>query len=329
MVTSFIHLHPLKQLRIVFLFSSLFFSSQMNAQNLVPNPSFEIYDTCPDRLNQISRAIGWQSILNSPDYFCRCASGWSSLPFNGFGYQQPINIGDNCYAGIIPVAGINKTYHECIGISISSKLEIGKKYYFSFNYSAGYIDENIRHYNCFVNKLGMKMLTFVPNNSGQEQLLLNDSAFLYEEPIITDTLNWNLFSGSFIADSTYSFLLIGNFFNSSRISRNCFDTLNTLSYLYLDNICLSESENYCFIDQNNKFDCGFSIFPTVGEGLINLVHLCNDSERSFSLKLYNALGQLVYFKDEKGGLIELDIKSYARGIYFISIDQFVYKIILI
>jgi len=316
--------------RKVFFFLFLCISSfSVYSQNLVPNPSFENYDTCPDRLSQIERAIGWKAILNSPDFFCRCSSGWSSIPYNGFGFQQTFNPSDNCYAGIIPIGGSDLSYHECLGTQISNSLIIGRKYYFSFRFSAGYIDENIRHYTCFENMLGMKMFTFFPNSLGLDTLILDNSAFLYESKVVTDTTEWDLFSGSFIADSEYTFLLIGNFYDSVYISRSCIDTINTLSYIFIDDLCLSESENFCFKIPENNLTCRYTVFPNLGNGFVNIKPTCDDFNKEINIKIINYLGQLVLKKIEKGGLIELDLTSYAKGIYFIYIDQFVYKIILI
>ena len=60
--------------RIFFLFAFLFFASQLKAQvNLVPNPSFEEYDTCPDLLDRVQYATHWMNFGNSPDYYNSCS----------------------------------------------------------------------------------------------------------------------------------------------------------------------------------------------------------------------------------------------------------------
>src|SRR5689334_10862519 len=66
------------------------FSPTLKAQNLVPNPSFEIFDTCPDNVDQVNRAQGWSSFGNTPDYFNTCDSTGNmavSIPHNALGYQ--------------------------------------------------------------------------------------------------------------------------------------------------------------------------------------------------------------------------------------------------
>ena len=54
-----------------------------NAQNLVPNYSFETYSTLPYSGSQISFASPWKGVTtNSSDYFYDCSSG-AGVPSNG------------------------------------------------------------------------------------------------------------------------------------------------------------------------------------------------------------------------------------------------------
>ena len=74
--------------------------------NLVPNPSFEIFDTCPTNGNQLYRTINWiNPIFNStPDYLNMCnAFGWG-VPSNIYG-DEPAHSGV-AYSSII-TGGIN------------------------------------------------------------------------------------------------------------------------------------------------------------------------------------------------------------------------------
>src|SRR5438045_441883 len=75
--------------------------SHILAQNLVPNPGFEIFDTCVTNLNQISSAVGWNSDRPSPDYFNACDLTYPSVkvPLNAFGFQYPSS--GNGYAGLL------------------------------------------------------------------------------------------------------------------------------------------------------------------------------------------------------------------------------------
>lgn len=66
--------------KFIFIFSFLLIANFSFAQvNLVPNPSFESYSTCPDGSSQLYKATPWfNPALGSPDYFNVCfdTTGW-------------------------------------------------------------------------------------------------------------------------------------------------------------------------------------------------------------------------------------------------------------
>jgi OmpA-OmpF porin, OOP family len=90
----------------------MFNSTNGNAQNLVPNPSFEQYDTCPDLLNQIQYAIGWNNFGNTPDYYNAC-SQIMNVPNTQGGYQLAYD--GNAYCGVYTFAygGVNYREYWC------------------------------------------------------------------------------------------------------------------------------------------------------------------------------------------------------------------------
>src|SRR4029078_6403538 len=71
---------------LLFSFISLF----ANAQNLVPNPSFEDTPICPSGVGQVNNCLNWIPLINTPDYFNRCSQNPDiSVPNNLFGFQEP------------------------------------------------------------------------------------------------------------------------------------------------------------------------------------------------------------------------------------------------
>src|SRR5262245_47267631 len=94
------------------------------AQNLVPNPSFEDTIGCPSGYNQVSNATGWFIARQSPDYFNTCAT-WSgvSVPQNDFGLQYPPS--GNAYMGFFAKSHTSSNYREHIGISLPFPIQIG------------------------------------------------------------------------------------------------------------------------------------------------------------------------------------------------------------
>lgn len=104
--------------------------------NLVPNPGFEQYSQCPDEVNdlnpvdQVTKATGWSSYRDTPDYFNTCAPTSSSttalvsVPYNGCGYQVPAS--GNAYCGLSSYV-TNTLYREYLGAQLTSSLTIGQK----------------------------------------------------------------------------------------------------------------------------------------------------------------------------------------------------------
>lgn len=88
------------KISIPFLFT-YFFCIPLNiiAQNLVPNPSFEIANRMPDRKgNSIARAKDWIPPIAASDYYVAGAGRHAGTPRNVFGKQKPRT--GIAYAGI-------------------------------------------------------------------------------------------------------------------------------------------------------------------------------------------------------------------------------------
>ena len=91
-----------KHYKILLTFLSIMLATTTYSQtNLVPNPSFEIHDTCPHTDN-IALALGWYPVSNDlPNYFNACAPSpyYFSVPDNIGGYSYAAS--GNAYAGIV------------------------------------------------------------------------------------------------------------------------------------------------------------------------------------------------------------------------------------
>jgi hypothetical protein len=211
--------------------------------NLVPNPSFEDVLFCPNGLGQLYLAAPWRNYGISPDLFCSCSPTGVSVPANNAGFQFA-NTG-NCMAGLFNFRKQNSpngpNAREFLGIQLSQPLIVGIQYYFTakINFSGGPTTIVAS------NKFGMKLLTYDLDSSNSSNLITN-SATIFSDSIVSDTLNWYNISGSFISDSVYTHLVLGNFFDDLNT-----DTLSVLpgfpdySYYFIDDICLSTDSLYC------------------------------------------------------------------------------------
>src|ERR1700761_534549 len=104
----------------------------LNAQNLVPNPSFEDTVHCPTTIGQLQYAQHWiNPTQGTPDYYNACSSSNGNavhVPNNSFGSQ--IAMAGSAYGGFY---AFNKpfpnSFKEYIEIELLSSLLASHKYY--------------------------------------------------------------------------------------------------------------------------------------------------------------------------------------------------------
>lgn len=220
------------------------------AQNLVPNPSFEEIDSCPQWPHVLgyqpgARPTGWYSFDGSPDYFTSCAPAESpnGVPYNTFGFQEAHDGGS--YSGMaVHLVG---DYREMIGAELLEPLTIGQTYYGSFWVNAAYGGPQQTGSAC--NNTGL-LFTMEPNiwNSTSEgpPFTLRNYAQIHSQEVISDTAGWTLVSGSFVADSAYQFIVLGNHFSNANTTVQILGPgTATDAYVYVDGLCLSTDPDGC------------------------------------------------------------------------------------
>lgn len=295
-------------------------SSFINGQNLVPNAGFETYDTCPSSTGQLSYTGNWVFCGASTDYYNACSPpGSMSVPSNIYGYQNAAD--GNAYIGMIAYAyGEGQPYsiREPAGTFLSSALTIGVKYFLSFKVimtlndfeSGGACD-----------KMGAKLSTIAYSASNPAPV--DNIANVYTDSIISDTLNWFNVCGSFIADSNYTFISIGNFFDSSNSHYFHYNSLDSFylysAYYFIDDIRLSTDSSFVYnsINESNK-SSEFSIFPNPNNGIFQIV-LPNTSDRKYFV--LNSLGRLLYSNETNDSVVRFDLNFLEAGIYYLVITR--------
>ncbi|MBI4929854.1 MAG: T9SS type A sorting domain-containing protein [Bacteroidetes bacterium] len=290
----------------------------------MPNPSFEQFDTCPDDVAQIQRAQGWFTCGNSPDYFNACDTFWVSVPDNFTGHQYPAN--GVAYAGLITYSGIPPNVREFMGTQLISPLMIGQKYYVSFQVSFT-INKNPDV--CIAaNKIGAKFSTFsyiVPDvYSPPNPALINNFAHVYADSIIKDTANWVTISGSFIADSTYNYIMVGNFFDdantdTSTVNLDSVSVSDCHSYYYIDNVCVSTDSLTCSNNVGIKEiedEFNFLVFPNPATDFIEI----NSDKNMTEVTIYDFYGRKIIERKSEGKSLLIDIPFLEKGIYFINVN---------
>lgn len=227
-----------------FLFCALF-SYNVPAQNLVPNGSFEDYYSCPISNGQADTCVGWfgmggvgDPLPGTPDYFNACAPYVANVPDNFAGYQSAFK--GNAYMGLY-------TYHwptfwrEIIGANLIDTLIIGNSYNASMRVSRG--NHTFQANNSAAsNRMGIRFsnVPFSKDNPPP----IDNFAHLHEDSIITDTSNWVLLYWHFVADSEYSHVYIGNFFDDENTDIITYGPYPADAYYFIDSVnieCVSEN----------------------------------------------------------------------------------------
>jgi hypothetical protein len=288
------------------------------SQNLVPNPDFEIYTSCPAGPDEVYKATGWISYRNSPDYFHSCATiPQFSVPSNQLGYQQALS--GNAYCGFIAF-NHSSFYREIIGRQLSTSLTMGQKYFVSFEVA---LDNNWGQ--CATDKLGAKFSTTPFSFSNPTPI--NNSAHIYTSTIMTDTLNWTNVSGSFIADSAYDYIMVGNFFDDFNTdTTQIWGYQYCTSYYFIENVCVSTDSLTCNPDKGaliHEYDNNLSIkiFPNPASEYIIIES--SVAIKANEIKLYNLYSHLIEFSyqilDNSKCLLKFNNLLY--GIYVLSITN--------
>lgn len=175
------------------------------AQNLVPNGDYESYTSCPTSFSQTPLAAPWFNPTGgSSDYFNACATPASAVdvPNNQtwFGWQMA-NSGVGYGGGVCYGVGYRE-YHET---PLTTPLTAGTTYEVSMYVSLG----NQHIYG--IEDVGMYLSVGPVTSAGFGPLICCTPQVVHTGGIISDTLNWTLVSGTFVASGGEDHLTIGGF----------------------------------------------------------------------------------------------------------------------
>ena len=305
-------------MRNLFTLLIFLFCSYSYGQNLVVNPSFEDHDTCPDYLSQLSRATNWYSIRMTPDYYNVCAPNLSSkVPSNWFGNAKPAS--GNAYAGIgSSWAGNSYVFPECVGSKLITPLEKGKKYFVSFKV---FLSQKGNPYQwCGVNKLGALFSTV--SYSEKKPAPICNCSQVFTNEIITDTSNWTRIKGFFVADSNYTYVGIGRFFDYPSTSSIQLAGTQCNAYYFLDDVCVSTDSVFAskFAWPNNE---GYSeevevfIYPNP---FINKLTVKTKNSNQNEIVLYDVLSR-EFIRQSFTDSTELYTEHLSNGVYLYSVKN--------
>ena len=286
----------------------LSFNNTQAQENLVPNGSFEEYDTCPNGTAQFDAVKDWYNpTLASPDYYNACANNGARVPVNDWGWQQA-NDGSG-YAGLSIITtdttqNTNIYYREYMQIRLKRSLEKNELYCWSLYVSlldeTDYASNNI--------SLAFSSDSVFLNS----EFILPLNPFYQSTNINTDSINWTLLSGEYNAIGDEQFLTIGNFSNvgtTDTIRMNENSLGGPFSYYYVDNVyfgkCLTHiSFPNVFTPNNDNIN---DFFKPITQGI-----------RNYQISIINRWGNVVFYEEDSsiGWDGTFQGKNCTDGVYF-------------
>lgn len=211
----------------------------------------------------------------------------------------------------------SNNYREYLATELITPLVPGKLYYLFSYISRAHLQAT----NIATNNFGFKFVSqaYSPWN---EYPTLNNAD--YHHPfIVSDTSNWVLISGTFMADSAYTHVLLGNFYDNSHTdtvqepSHNQFAT--NQAYYYIDKVCVTEDPTKCDVVANInslfEFHHPSNLYPNPFN---NELHISGDFWEQATINLYNCMGQLVLKHTISNSLV-LKTTLLPKGLYFYQI----------
>lgn len=207
--------------------------TDLYAQNLVPNPSFEVYTECPSNflLGEPLQAIPWSSGNSlSPDYYNACCDGCSvDVPDNLGGFQEAHT--GNAHAGLYCRVVVDR--REYITAPLLSPLVDGTTYYVEFYVSP-------LEFACTTKPIGALFTVGPPVYISEEVLDDYTPQIQVNGDFIDDYEGWTLVSGCFVANGGEDQITIGNFLNDAQtpVNPNCHpETISfDRSYYLIDDV---------------------------------------------------------------------------------------------
>lgn len=297
------------------------------AQNLAPNHGFEEVDSCPQwpvliNYTPGSRPNHWFTCSESPDYFNECVDTIAGVPSNLLAYQPAFE--GVAYSGMFMYSS-NGEYREMIGAELLTTLDSGQTYYVSFRANAAFAGE-LYWPTRATNNIGV-LFTIEANEwlFGDPPFALRDFAQVHSTEVINDTAGWTLVSGSFVADSAYRYLVIGNHFRDSLTSVEVLDpdTVlgNYVAYTFVDDVCVSPNPEGCPM-VNGVFETNPNELVIAPNPADEAIEVIVTEPGSGSVHVMDLSGRLVFASGELSrGRSRIDVSAWPSGMYVLVVRQ--------
>lgn len=256
-----------------FLFFVFFVFFAAQPQNLIADWSAEEVYHCPDQLGFVELFLNdWTSLRGSPDYFHTCCALPELCWNNSLGYQES-RTGEG-YMGAITYFGNLPGYREYLGVQLLEPLEIGESYFISFHASMAYSYAPLGDSKMGSNNLGFLLMTsnYLEDDQGLGDF--NNFAHYRMDTLHTDTTNWIEISTVLVADSAYTLIAFGNFYDDENTEVEApFNEkpVYGYAYYYFDDFCVSKDANRCdeVLSVQDRDNSTVEVFPNPTRGKVH------------------------------------------------------------
>lgn len=293
------------------------------AQNLVPNHSFEEFSDCLEvntAYTVETGPLGWFSAGGTGDYYLSCLpyGAFNGVPLSSWAFQYPQD--GECYVGVI-------TYDQAFGVreyfmvELLEPLVVGLTYFASLYANPTWGGPQPQMW-LASSHVGM-LFTMHPRpwQTGQPVPTGVNHAQVYQPWIIADTLGWTLVSGSFVADSAYQYVMIGNHFDNASTDTLRFADFNwnPRGHTLIDNVCVSPDPDGCplALGVTKPVLDGVMLFPNPANWEIGF----NSVPMGSRLTIMDALGRSVWREENIGGAWRKNVLAWARGAYMLRLEH--------
>ena len=317
---------PLMKRLILSLVITSLFLFHLNAQNLIPNPSFEnITNPFCGIMNTsdfTATILDWTSPTDgTPDaYFTNVeTSCYNFQPFSEYdgpigikGNQTPFSGTTMLGCGLFSIDGLNQ--REYVQTQLTAPLTIGQTYELNFQVSLADFTE------FYLGEIGIHFST--NQLSGNGSAPLNVSPQIIAETGLENYQDWVAVSTTFTPTENYEFMTIGNFNNDANTTLfpnpNASGEAGTYgAYYFFDDFSLIDTNP---VGINNFETAGIQFFPNPVDESIQLT--LPNSMNQVKVNISNMHGRNIYTQQfTSESIININTANLPTGTYLILIED--------
>ena len=207
-----------------------------------------------------------------------------------------------------------------MGTQLTSPLTIGQSYYVEFYWSRTFGGLAHNNCNCASSYLGALFTTEAYNNM-INPIPVTNYAQVYDPELLADSTDWVKISGWFTADSAYTHLAIGDFFdldsNEVAYYNGSAETLALKTYYYIEDVCVATDPAMCGLVNVTEIKSNqnaLRLFPNPAESILNI----NTSLVIKAISIIDINSRKLY--EQNTSSKQIDISGLTEGIYILIVE---------